>query len=90
VEKTLALSTSPESSAWTGFQRELLELGVSRPYSLRMPFRPWKRSRNSGCAPTVKLSSFFRSAPDYESLPLAFFEPMVRRVFAAPRYLDRG
>jgi hypothetical protein len=38
----------------------------------------------------VKLSSFFRSAPDYESLPLAFFEPMVRRVFAAPRYLDRG
>ena len=28
--------------------------------------------------------------PDYESLPLAFFEPMVRRVFAEPRYLDRG
>jgi len=25
--------------------------------------------------------------PDYESLPLAFFEPMVRRVFAAPRHL---
>jgi predicted HD phosphohydrolase len=28
--------------------------------------------------------------PDYESLPLAFFEPMVRRVFAEPRYLYRG
>lgn len=25
--------------------------------------------------------------PDYESLPLEFFEPMVRRVFAEPRYL---
>ncbi len=28
--------------------------------------------------------------PDYESLPLEFFEPIVRRVFAEPRYLDRG
>ena len=27
--------------------------------------------------------------PDYESLPLEFFEPMVRRVFAEPRYLER-
>jgi predicted HD phosphohydrolase len=26
--------------------------------------------------------------PEYESLPLGFFEPMVRRVFAEPRYLD--
>jgi predicted HD phosphohydrolase len=26
--------------------------------------------------------------PAYESLPLDFFEPMVRRVFAEPRYLD--
>lgn len=26
--------------------------------------------------------------PDYESLPIDFFEPMVRRVFAEPRYLD--
>jgi predicted HD phosphohydrolase len=26
--------------------------------------------------------------PDYESLPIEFFEPMVRRVFAEPRYLD--
>lgn len=25
--------------------------------------------------------------PDYESLPFEFFEPMVRRVFAEPRYL---
>jgi predicted HD phosphohydrolase len=25
--------------------------------------------------------------PDYESLPVGFFEPMVRRVFAEPRYL---
>jgi predicted HD phosphohydrolase len=28
--------------------------------------------------------------PEYESLPLEFFEPTVRRVFAEPRYLDRG
>ena len=28
--------------------------------------------------------------PDYEPLPLEFFEPMVRRVFAEPRYLERG
>jgi predicted HD phosphohydrolase len=28
--------------------------------------------------------------PDYESLPLEFFEPLVRRVFAEPRYLERG
>lgn len=27
--------------------------------------------------------------PAYESRPLEFFAPMVRRVFAAPRYLDR-
>ena len=26
--------------------------------------------------------------PAYESLPVEFFEPMVRRVFAEPRYLD--
>ena len=26
--------------------------------------------------------------PDFESLPVEFFEPMVRRVFAEPRYLD--
>jgi predicted HD phosphohydrolase len=25
--------------------------------------------------------------PDYDSLPIEFFEPMVRRVFAEPRYL---
>ena len=25
--------------------------------------------------------------PDYDSLPVAQFEPMVRRVFAEPRYL---
>ena len=28
--------------------------------------------------------------PDYESEPLEFFEPMVRRVFAEPRHLERG
>jgi predicted HD phosphohydrolase len=28
--------------------------------------------------------------PDYDSLPLEHFEPMVRRVFAEPRYLDRS
>ena len=30
--------------------------------------------------------------PDYDTLPAAFFEPMVRRVFAEPRYLtgDEG
>ena len=28
--------------------------------------------------------------PDYESLPLDFFAPIVRRVFAEPRYLERG
>lgn len=28
--------------------------------------------------------------PDYESLPVEFFEPMVRRVFAEPRYLGEG
>lgn len=28
--------------------------------------------------------------PDYESLPLELFEPMVRRVFAEPRYLEDG
>jgi predicted HD phosphohydrolase len=28
--------------------------------------------------------------PDYESEPLEFFEPIVRRVFAEPRYLERG
>lgn len=27
--------------------------------------------------------------PDYENLPLAFFEPMVERTFAEPRYLKR-
>lgn len=27
--------------------------------------------------------------PDYDTLPLDFFEPMIRRVFAEPRYLDR-
>jgi predicted HD phosphohydrolase len=27
--------------------------------------------------------------PDYETLPIEFFEPMVRRVFAEPRYLER-
>ena len=27
--------------------------------------------------------------PDYDSLPLEHFEPMLRRVFAAPRYLER-
>lgn len=27
--------------------------------------------------------------PEYESLPLEHFEPMVRRVFAEPRYLER-
>ena len=26
--------------------------------------------------------------PQFESLPVTFFEPMVRRVFAQPRYLD--
>jgi len=26
--------------------------------------------------------------PDYESLPVEFFEPIVRRVFAEPRYLN--
>jgi predicted HD phosphohydrolase len=26
--------------------------------------------------------------PDYESLPVEHFEPMVRRVFSAVRYLD--
>jgi len=26
--------------------------------------------------------------PDYDSLPVEFFEPMVRRVFAEPRYLS--
>ena len=28
--------------------------------------------------------------PGYESEPVEFFEPMVRRVFAEPRYLDAG
>jgi predicted HD phosphohydrolase len=28
--------------------------------------------------------------PGYESLPIEFFEPMVRRVFAEPRYLGDG
>lgn len=28
--------------------------------------------------------------PGYESEPIEFFEPMVRRVFAEPRYLDDG
>ncbi len=28
--------------------------------------------------------------PDYESLPIEFFEPMVRRIFSEPRYLGSG
>jgi predicted HD phosphohydrolase len=28
--------------------------------------------------------------PNYESLPLEHFEPMVRRVFSEPKYLDRS
>jgi predicted HD phosphohydrolase len=27
--------------------------------------------------------------PEFEALPLSYFEPMVRRVFSEPRYLDR-
>ena len=27
--------------------------------------------------------------PDYDTLPIEFFEPMVRRVFGEPRYLER-
>ena len=60
---TFALSTSPESSAWYWMpSASCLNFAFVSPYSERIPFRPWKRSLNSGRAPTVKLSSFFRSA----------------------------
>ena len=63
VENTFALSTSPLSSAWYWMpSASCLNWALFSPYSLRMPFSPWKRLRNSGRAPTVKLSSFFRSA----------------------------
>lgn len=41
------------------------------------------------CAEFCELYDQRSFDPDYETLPLEFFEPMVARVFAEPRYLDR-
>jgi hypothetical protein len=29
-----------------------------------------------------------RSDPDYDTLPIAYFEPMLRRVFAVPKWTE--
>jgi hypothetical protein len=50
---------------------------------------PWKPSP-SACAEFCERYDQNCFDPDYESLPLDFFEPLVRRVFAEPRYLERG
>jgi predicted HD phosphohydrolase len=39
------------------------------------------------CAEFCELYDQTSFDPDYESLPVGFFEPMVQRVFAEPRYL---
>jgi hypothetical protein len=31
-----------------------------------------------------------RFDPDYDTLPIAFFEPMLRRVFGAPKWTEYG
>jgi predicted HD phosphohydrolase len=42
------------------------------------------------CAEFCELYDQRSFDPEYETLPLNFFEPMIRRVFAEPRYLERA
>lgn len=42
------------------------------------------------CAEFCELYDQRSFDPDYDTLPLDFFEPMIRRVFAEPRYLERA
>ena len=45
---------------------------------------------STGAPSSASATTRYCFDPAYESLPVEFFEPMVRRVFAEPRYLRRG
>ena len=72
VENTLAVSTSPLSSApYCRPSASWRNLALSIPYSFSIPTRPVKRLLNSGRAPSEKLDRPLRSATDFRLFSVA-------------------